>query len=201
MKMNNSYSIKKKLIVINLALEYGVKHTSSMTRIHQSCIYKWIKNRPLFEFISNKSTRRIGAGGKSFLSKQQEQEIRDWIVSRNDQDLVVNYKIVSIYCRDNYSVGDCLFTTGWFARFKKRHDFVLRRVTSYSHKPTTTLDQTIDAIKIFRDSIAKLDPSTVLVNMDETPVWFDNQSRYTVTTKGTRHVKQRLVDNCSTGLL
>lgn len=27
--------------------------------------------------------------------------------------------------------------------------------------------------------------------MDETPVWFDNQSRYTVTTKGTKHVKQR----------
>ena len=54
------------------------------------------------------SISRIGAGGKSFLSKQQEQEIRDWIVSRNEQDLVVNYKIVSIYCRDSLLVGDWL---------------------------------------------------------------------------------------------
>jgi hypothetical protein len=92
-------------------------------------------------------------------------------------------------------VGDCLFTTGWFAGFKKRHDFVLRRVTSYSHKPSTAIENDNPTIRLFRDSIAKLDPRRVLVNMDETPVWFDNQSRYTVTTKGTRHVKQRATSN------
>ena len=31
--------------------------------------------------------------------------------------------------------------------------------------------------------------------MDETPVWFDNPSRYTVTRRGTRHVGQRATSN------
>jgi hypothetical protein len=43
----------------------------------------------------------------------------------------------------------------------------------------------------FRTSISDLDPDTVLVNTDETPVWFDNPSKYRVTKKGTKRVSQR----------
>ena len=35
-------------------------------------------------------------------------------------------------------------------------------------------DYTADTIAQFSDTITSLDSSTVLVNMNETPVWFDN---------------------------
>jgi hypothetical protein len=75
----------------------------------------------------------------------------------------------------------------------KRHSLSLRRVTSKSHS-SLSLDDT-RTIEEFRDSINSLDRNTVLVNMDETPVWFDNPSKYTVTRKGTRHVSQRATSN------
>ena len=193
----NSYTIAKKLIIIRLSLDYSVSLVSTKTKIHQSIIYRWIKNKVKFEQTSHKSTvRRIGAGRKVLLSKEIEDDILNWITIRNQQDLLVIYKLVRDYCISKYSFLGLNFSTGWFAGFKIRHSLSLRRVTSYSHKPKNNCKDSINVlIKGFREKIKKLDPSTVFVNMDETPVWFDNPSRYTITKKGTRHVSQRATSN------
>jgi hypothetical protein len=111
--------------------------------------------------------KRIGAGGKPTLTIDQETRILNWIQARNDGNLLVSYRLVAEY--SNYMYGSMIkFSTGWFAKFKSRHLLSLRRVTSSSHSPSTV--ELSEQIQKFRENVLNLDPKTVLVNMDETPV-------------------------------
>jgi hypothetical protein len=110
---------------------YQAKNKAS---VHQSMIYRWIKDLSKLETIRNNSqVRRIGAGKKTILSLQVEKEILDWIADRNQRDFVVSFKLD--YCLAKYPTCPCKFTTVWFSGFKKRHSLSLRRVTFYSHRP------------------------------------------------------------------
>jgi transposase-like protein len=91
----NSYTIDKKLKIINLALDYGVSLISKKTRIHQSIIYRWISDKIKLEQTNLKSNvRKIGAGRKVVLTMEIESDIASWITNRNQQDLLVNFKLV-----------------------------------------------------------------------------------------------------------
>ena len=178
--IKNAYTVEKKLIVLKLVTQYGIKEASRLCKIHLSIIYRWRNDITRLENVKNKGkVRRIGAGRVPSLTQEIESKLFNWIRDRNDKDLVVNYSLVRDHCVSNYSHTGLRFSTGWFACFKKRLGLSLRRVTSYSHRPRN-LEQDEMQLRInqFRSEIASLDPSIVLVNMDETPVWFDNPSRY-----------------------
>ena len=98
--IKNAYSIDKKLKVIDIAINNGVKYASRTTKIHQSCIYKWVRDKTRFESIKNKTkVRRIGAGGRTILSEEEELGVRDWILSRNEKDLLVNFQTAQRHCK------------------------------------------------------------------------------------------------------
>ena len=95
--IKNAYSIDKKLKVIDIAIKNGVKYASRTTKIHQSCIYKWIRDKTRFQSIKNKTkVRRIGAGGRTILSEEEELRIGFcpemkkiyWLIFRQHRDTV-----------------------------------------------------------------------------------------------------------------
>ena len=98
------------------------------------------------------------------------------------------------YCLSQY--GDISsFSKNWFRRFKDRFKLSCRRVTSHSSRPRVgeASENFENSINTFRDQVNNF--KKTLLNMDETPVWFDMPSRYTVTRKGTRHVNLRATSN------
>jgi len=106
----------------------------------------------------------------------------------------VNHKSVREHCLSKY--GDISkFSKDWFKRFKDRFKLSCRRVTSYSSRPkgVESSSKFEESIKTFREGVTAVERT--LLNMDETPVWFDMPSRYTVTKKGTKHVTLRATSN------
>lgn len=55
--IKNAYSIDKKLKVIDIAIKNGVKYASRTTKIHQSCIYKWIRDKTRFQSMISQKNR------------------------------------------------------------------------------------------------------------------------------------------------
>ena len=189
--IKRSYTVTQKLKVVEAAIERGFTQVSVETKIHRTTIHRWCKKKDELEAVKNKNARKLKES-KPVLSEEEEGEIHEWITRRNDTDLVVTHGHVQRYCLYKYGHARLKFSTGWFSGFKKRHRLSRRRVTSFSRRPRnrTHVDLT-PKIQEFRQEISELDPSVPLVNMDETPVWFDNPYKYTVTRKGTRHPSTR----------
>ena len=78
--MINSYSIKKKLTVINIAQKIGVKMTHLRTGIPLSNIYRWMSK--LGDYSPSR-IRRVGYKVTTILSLTDELNILDWIHDRN----------------------------------------------------------------------------------------------------------------------
>ena len=103
--------------------------------------------------------------------------------------MVVNYEIVKNYCTQTF--GNILkYSTGWFARFMKRS----KRVITGTCRDVTAHSAAMKNMKIedFRQKINALPKHITLVNMDETPVYFNSIPNRTVTSKGEKHVKARV---------
>ena len=92
---------------------------------------------------------------------------------------------------------------GWFPAFKKRHNIVVRMVTSYSRKYTDAqLDekQREYVTALIQEIESKEVSSTYIFNMDETPIFKDSPPRHSYDFRGaksipvetTNHVKDRL---------
>ena len=77
---------------------------------------------------------------------------------------------------------------GWLQKFMLRNSLVLRRHTSVQQKLPAALEQKLaammDKVKTLRERHNF--PDDLIVNMDETPIFFDMQRAYTVHQKGSR---------------
>ena len=82
---------------------------------------------------------------------------------------------------------------GWLQKFILRNSLVLRHHTSIQQKLPAALEQKLaammDKVKTLRE--CHNFPDDVIVNMDETPIFFDMQRAYTVHRKGSREVSIR----------
>jgi hypothetical protein len=150
-------------------------------------------------------TKRIrlpGAGRKTLLGAL-ELKIVEWI--KNQRANCIQVEAEGIISQAVALAGDTEFAAsdGWFCGFKKRHNIVIRMVTSYSRKYTdaqldekqreyvTTLIQEIESKDV---------SSTYIFNMDETPIFKDSPPKRTYDLRGakvipmftTNHVKDRL---------
>jgi len=172
---------------------FGIKHCIDISNIHQSVLYRWNACKDIIQ-QQPKNSKKCGSGRKPVLGGEIEDEIATWIQQCNQTDLLVNHKSVKDYCQNKY--GDIsTFSKDWFRRFKDRFKLSCRGVTSFSYRPKGAGSSTVleESIKIFKQRVSTVEKT--LLNMDETPVWFDMPSKNTVTKKGTKHVALRATSN------
>lgn len=192
--IKRSFTVKQKLKLLSLLETTTPAEVALKNNIHISCIYRWIPQKSKFEAERNKKSRKLNCGKKPFLSLECERGIAAWISDRNAKNLNVLYCHVKKYCLETFGDSICKFTTGWFKRFKDRFGFSRRRVTGYSHRPQNETTDIAEKISQFREEVNSSSRSVIL-NMDETAVFFDMPMNYTITKKGTSHVKQRATSN------
>jgi hypothetical protein len=158
-----------------------------------------------FTSTVTKRIRLPGAGRKPLLGAL-ELEIVDWIRKQRADNIQVDddgmitqaIAIASANKIKKFEASD-----GWFTAFKKRHNIVLRMVTSYTRKYTDAqLDekQREYVTALIQEIQSKEVSCTYIFNMDETPIFKDTPPRRTYDFRGvnstpiktTNHVKDRL---------
>ena len=143
----------------------------------------------------------------------------DWIIGQRKQGLAVTYAIVKVKMldilkKDNVASAVAVTATTvaattamaaesfktsdkWMSSFMKRNKLAWRRRTRVSQKLPA---QTEELLEKFRQFIIQLRIKKILelhniLNMDETPVWFDMAGNFTIGQKGEKTIHIRATGN------
>ena len=195
MKFRQQYEVHKKL----LAIEYSKTHTKRQTatefNISLSMIYDWCNKEELFKTV-HKNTRKVGCG-RRVQYPIQEQQVYNTIKQQRLDGISITYTMVQRQMR-NTTQGNCRASTGWLRGFKKRYNLTSRVPNTHINAkdwPSYTTGQStpkekIQAYKQYYNKLVTMNDysNDCIVNMDETPVWFDNIHNKTVHLK--EHGKQ-----------
>ncbi len=182
-------------------LQWQIKAASSTTsplhrQEHRTTLKRQRDRLPEMKAFKHTVTKRIrlpGAGRKPLLGNH-ELEIVKWVKEQRDamvqvcEDDIIQ-RALAIAKRLGFSEFDA--SDGWFTGFKKRHNIVLRIVTSYSRKFT---DEALDKMQreyvttLILEIQSKDVDFTFIFNMDETPIWKDIPPKRTYDFKGAKSV-------------
>jgi hypothetical protein len=77
---------------------------------------------------------------------------------------------------------------GWLNRFLKRHNLVLRRVTTTAQKPPSNYAEAVAEFIIYVEERRRIGNFAQVLAMDETAVWFDCPDNRCIETKGAKDV-------------
>jgi hypothetical protein len=136
-----------------------------------------------------------GAGRPLSYNADMEQLIVQWILEARDLQLPVQRKMIQRKAmaiispeHPNFRASD-----GWLQKFMRRNSLSLRKHTSIQQNLPAGLERKlekfIDEVKTFREQHNF--PDNLIINMDETPIFFDMPRSSTVTGKGAKEVRIR----------
>jgi hypothetical protein len=200
----NSYSIEKKQEVVNYAVKNGRNEAARHFELDNSMVGRWMKASEKW-FEKNKNTKKIGSGRKEFFP-EAEKKLYDWIIEQRKKGLGVSYTSVRIkmseILREPEMINlhdnsvDFKLSSSWMSGFMKRYRLSRRRRTKISQKLPA---QTNELLNNFQQHIIRLRTEKSyemanILNMDETPVWFDMAGNFTIDQTG-----EKTIQICGTG--
>lgn len=217
----NAYSIKQKKEVVEYAKQVGRNKAASHFELDASMVGRWVKASSGWIEV-NQNSKRLGSGRKPFYP-ESEKRLYDWIISQRKQGLAVTYAIVkvkmlNILKEDNVAsavaetaetaVTVAPTTTAmaaesfktsdkWISSFMKRNKLAWRRRTRVSQKLPAQTEELLEKFRqfIIQLRIKKSFELHNILNMDETPVWFDMAGNFTIGQKGEKTVHIRATGN------
>ena len=184
----------------------GIIKESNLTSIHavsakygiyRNSVRDWIKQKDLLEKADTKENNRLlGAGRKSY-SFEYEPQILKWIEYHRKLRLALTMRAI---------IGYLLFLQPefgetksydalkmWCIRFLKRNNLVFRRAGHIGQSLPKSIHTVVNGF--LRDIIRARENMGIgdqdlgrIVNMDETPIFFDMPETITIEVKGTKNV-------------
>ena len=138
---------------------------------------------------------RAGSGQQLPYPKEVDEEILEWVLVRRDAHLPVSRTLIKVKARHLVRPhnSDFVASSGWLEKFMIRHGLSLRCKTSISQKLPAQLERKLECflneVNIMREKHKY--PDHLIINMDETPMYFDMLPQYTILKKGTKEVRIR----------
>jgi len=139
--------------------------------------------------------RKIGSGNKPALTRDIEIHIIDWLS---------NLRLLGIPIRDELIIGraqylkklmnlptNCTFSNGWLERFKNRYHIVQRKAGSRLVRKDDCDKETITKFIELVNKKFDSDEYFSIINIDETPLYYDPTINFTLASKGTKRVEIR----------
>lgn len=188
--------IAEKLRIIQQAKNGASLNSLEKSSGFQRCqIRQWLKNEDKLLQLQ-KSKSRINGGGRKNLFPELENQTMEWFRKQRDRKLVVTYasfrKQAQLIAK-SLNIDQLKFSTSWIRGVCKRNKISNRRIT---HK--TQADNCNDLLELKRIVDPYLqnvqyksrdyDPKNIL-NMDETPCYFDMLGDSTLHFKGAKSVE------------
>lgn len=195
-----SYSIKQKKEIVSYAKLHGRNKAARHFGLDASMVGRWVTASSSWSTETNQSTKSIGSGRKAFYP-EAEKKLYNWIIEQRKQGLAVTYAIVRVkmvdILREDNAGDDFKTSDRWLSAFMKRYKLAWRRRTKISQKLPAQTEELLENFRQFviHLRIEKSFEMRNILNMDETPVWFDMAGNFTVNQKGEKTVHIRATGN------
>ena len=194
----NKYSIEEKLSILEEAKAKSLHSIAKKYGIDRKSIRDWSnQEEQLKEQINYKKYMITGGGAKSLLSKENELDIVNWIIHTLKLELPVSSTLVMKYILKiapelQDKTNKALISLTY--RLLQKYNFVLRRTSHIGQRMTLDYENKITVF--LKDIFSKrkelnIDENNLhlLVNTDETPVFFDAPFDSTIDQKGKKDIK------------
>ena len=205
-RRRNSYSIERKQQVVNYAIEFGRNEAARHFELDNSMVGRWMKASKEWT-EKNQNIKKVGSGRKEFYP-EAEKKLYSWIMEQRKKGLSVSYttarirfieilkepEMINIY---GNSVEEFKASSRWMSGFMKRYKLSRRRHTKVSQKLP---EQTEELLSNFQQYVIRLRTEksfamSNILNMDETPVWFDMAGNFTIDQIGEKTIHIRGTGN------
>ena len=195
--IHNKYTLVQKIAVVNEAEKTSLHIASEKYGIDRKSIREWIAHKQDLINQDNKN-KKFGlaknAGHKS-VSYSFEENILNWILYNRKLGVAITAKAIIAYTTKiipEFKEKNLISLNNWFYRFMKRHNLVIRYASHLGQKyPRGTIDNIYNIYNFFHEVISKrrellIDDNNLdlLVNCDETAVFFESPERKNYMFKG-----------------
>lgn len=138
---------------------------------------------------------RSGSGRKLSYPPEIDDELCEWILIRRDAHLPVGRELIKTKAKQLVIPHNTQFvaSSGWLEKFLIRHGMSLRCRTSISQKLPAQLEHKLECFMNEIRVLRTINDYTndLIINMDETPMYFDMVPERTVSKKGVKEVRVR----------
>ena len=184
------YTAKFKLQVVKFAQESNNCAASQEYGVNEKLVRDWRKHIEKLKCIpSNKCSNR----GKRCQWPELEDKLVNWIEDQQQFGYIVTRNMIRIKARamiDELNIAGFQASNNWCTRFLHRNNLALRQKTKIAQKlPGDLEEKIVNFHRFVLNCRKKANYELVnIVNMDETPVWFDMPSTRTINTRGEKTV-------------
>jgi hypothetical protein len=171
-----TYSMEEKQEVLRYADMHGVRQASRTYKIPKSTLGSW-KTMNFDAIPLDKRGRLEKTGRPLSYGMAIEEKLIGFVLEQRELQLAVTIDDLCIRARDLVTPENPTFRASrcWATRFMNRHDLVLRAKTSMAQRLPVDLEEKIASFHDFVRRQRERDDydDMFIVNMDETPVYFD----------------------------
>ena len=194
----NKYTIEEKLKVLEKIKTNSIHSIAKKYGIDRSSIRDWQKQEDKLKSQTNFRKFRIeGAGAKFELPKEKKDELISWILQNQKLNLSITTSILIKYLLKIYPAFSNKkehTLKKWCYTFLKNNDFVIRKASHIGQSlPFDYANQITMFLKeiIFKRKHLNIDDNNLdlIINVDETPLYFDAPFDTTIEKKGIKEVK------------
>jgi len=187
-----AYTVKEKKLIVEEAREHGARPTAARYCIARATLMGWMKTDFKNVQSCKKGARSAGGGRKLRIGCDKDEEILKWIMEQRDQNVPVSREAIQEHAKTKCAESHPDFTasSGWLQKFMRRHQLSLRSRTSLSQRLPADLEDKVASFTTFVKDLRSEDDfdDEFIINMDETPVFFDLIPNKTVEKQGSKSV-------------
>ena len=173
-----SYSAEYKEKVMRLAQGLGIRKVSIELGIHENQIRNWLRKGAM---------RKTGSGRKPGFP-DIEKRLYQWIFNKREKSRPVSVKSAQVkafqIAQQMDTDSDFKCSRGWIRNFFTRYNLVLRKRTHQASFNETTQEDIKSFIAEVKKLIESNYPLKAILNMDETPIFFECSREKTIEIRG-----------------
>ena len=195
-----AFTLKLTAVVTELNAGTPAAVLSQRYKLPRTTIFSWeTQLHKQNKEIKSKKERGVhlctGSGRALSYPKVVDEELVEWVLCRRDSHLPVSSELIKAKAKSLIKAHNPQFkaSKGWLEKFMIRHSLSLRSRTSISQKLPPQLESKLESflneVRILRTQYSY--PLDMIINMDETPMFFDMVPGKTVGKKGVKEVRVR----------
>lgn len=187
------YTLAQKQLILKHQDQNGLTNVSiaNQVKVSEKCIRDWRKSLAL---TSNSTKKKTQHKGKASLGHNFEDDLIEDILRVGENGVMVTVDLVRqmILEYDNHFLdNDKVKIDCWVYRLVKRKELSFRVPTNISQKKLS-IEECQDFVAAINEKKQEYqNPEKFIINMDETPVFFDTMPKKCITKKGAKTVSVR----------
>lgn len=185
------FNLKQKLEVVKFSKTHGIRGAANHYKIPKSTVMNWSKI-DYSDTVRDKKGCLQKEGRHLSYPPELDNKICEWVLQQRDLQIAVTVDDICIYAAEIVKpiVPGFQASRNWATRFMKRHDLTLRAKTSLSQRLPADLEEKLENFNSFvtEQRMENEFDDSMIINMDETPMYFDLVHGKTINQKGEKSV-------------